>query len=177
MSQDAKITIREAVASNAAALAEVQAAAWKTAYRGMLPDEALDSLTVTERTVRWKKILAENPRATLVASVGDRVIGWSGFGASRDDDRAGRSDRSAEVYGLYVHPDTWRSGTGRALWQTTCQRLKNEKYRSLDVWVLEANERVRRFYEAVGCVLDADTTKMFEGNGYSVPEVGYSLTL
>lgn len=174
MSHAQEITIREANGNDAEAIAVVQVAAWKVAYRGMIPDDVIDALTVAERTARWTEILATFPRETLIASLGDEVIGWSGFGKSRDEDRP---DGVAEVFGLYVCPDRWRTGAGRLLWEATCRQLKGDGCVAVDVWALEANERARRFYEAVGCVLDSDATKMFEGDGYTVLEVRYSLTL
>lgn len=166
--------IRDATPADAAAIAEVQVAAWKLAYRGMLPDATLRELTVQQRAISWQKILADYPRATFVSVLGSMMTGWIGFGKSRDDDRPALS---GEVYGLYVTPGHWRSGHGTTLWWTAVERLTQEGFRSVDVWVLEANERARRFYESVGCLLDKGAGKMFEGDGFSVPEVRYSLAL
>ncbi len=174
MSGEDEIELRDAVLNDAQGIAEVQVAAWKSAYRGMIPDAALDALTVAQRTARWSEILAGFPRATIVAEVDSVLVGWSGFGASRDDDRP---DGVAEVYGLYVHPDSWRAGAGQLLWDATCDRLAGDGYEAVDVWVLEANERARRFYASMGCTLDSNSQKMFEGDGYSVPEVRYSRAL
>lgn len=174
MQHGKEIRVREAVGADAAGIASVQVTAWKVAYIGMLPAAALAAANVRERTERWTEILAASPRKTLVASVSGELIGWCGFGESRDEDR---SSDVGEVYGLYVHPESWRIGAGRKLWTASCERLKRDGFGVADVWVLEANDRARRFYESMGCVVDADASKGFEQYGELVPEVRYSLTL
>ncbi len=174
MSGNVRIAVREAEVGDAAAIAEVQVGAWKVAYRGVVPDGALEEITVAHRTERLTEILAEGAGTSLVAVLDGRVVGWSAVGASRDDDR---QEEVGEVYAFYVHPDTWRSGVGRTLWNASVERLKGDGHRSADVWVLEANEPARRFYDAVGCVHDVTASKMFEWRDHALPEARYSLPL
>lgn len=171
---EVRIEIREATIDDAEAIASVQVSAWQTAYKGMIPDRALAEFTVAERTKRWKRILAASSRDTLVAESNRTLIGWAGFGRSRDDDR---SIGTAEMFGLYVDPAYWRIGAGGSLWRASVERLNDRGYRRMDVWVLKANKRARQFYEAVGCELDSGVQKLFEGDGYSAPEVRYTVSL
>ena len=69
---------------------------------------------------------------------------WSGFasvGPSRDEHGIG------ELYAIYVDPDRWSPGAGRAL----IERARSDcatAYAEATLWVLEDNPRARSFYEA-----------------------------
>ena len=45
--------VRQAEIGDAAAIARVHVASWRTTYRGLLPDEFLDSLDEGRYTERW----------------------------------------------------------------------------------------------------------------------------
>ena len=47
------IVIRPATVEDAAGIAEVQVATWRTAFRGVVADRALERLSVEQRTERW----------------------------------------------------------------------------------------------------------------------------
>ena len=141
------IRIREATIDDARAIAAVQVAGWHAAYRGLVPDAVLDGVTMAVREPAWVKNLAESsgPRTTVLER-GGRVVAFGCFGPSRYEEGLG------EVWALYVAPEAWRTGAGRA--------LLHEGLRSLDahpavmLWVLEGNARAIRFYEACGFRLD-----------------------
>jgi len=84
---------------------------------------------------------------------------------------------TAEVYGIYCDPGRWRSGAGRALWREAMHQLTAQGYADVTCWVLEGNGRARRFYEAMGGVLDSGTIKMYEAMDVRLPEVRYRFTL
>ena len=50
--------VRWATADDAAAIAAVHIASWRAAYRGLLPDAVLDSLSLEARTDHWREWLA-----------------------------------------------------------------------------------------------------------------------
>jgi GNAT superfamily N-acetyltransferase len=52
-----------------------------------------------------------------------------------------------ELYALYVSPDWWSTGAGRALMGQVLACLEAEGYRRAILWVLADNTRARRFYE------------------------------
>ena len=64
-------TLRLANPSDAHGLAEMHVATWQVAYRGLLPDDFLDGLTVAARAERWQQILTNSPRQTWVACEAD----------------------------------------------------------------------------------------------------------
>ena len=67
-------------------------------------------------------------------------------------DRGGTD--AGELFALYVDPDFWGRGVGRALIAAARARLVAEGYRWAVLWVLEGNARADRFYRADGWAPD-----------------------
>jgi GNAT superfamily N-acetyltransferase len=136
--------LRSATATDAPAVAAVQERGWQRAYRHVFPPDELDRGGFIE-VERWRRRLAAPPPgwATFVADLDGTVAGFVCVGASRDVRRCG------EVYAIYVDPDAWARGVGRAL----LEQAEAELARRWDVaslWVLEENDRARRFYASAG---------------------------
>jgi GNAT superfamily N-acetyltransferase len=138
------VGVRSATAADADAVAAVQERGWQQAYRHVFPPDELDRGGFIQAD-RWRRRLSAPPPgwATFVAELDGTVAGFVCTGASRDVRRCG------EVYALYVDPAAWARGIGRAL----LDRAETELARRWNVaalWVLEENDRARRFYAAAG---------------------------
>ena len=122
---------------------------------------------------RWRAWLAagfEHGQACIVAEDAEGVVGWATFGPARDPD-----DRYGELHGLYVDPDRWGRGAGRAL----LERAEMELARTWDeavLWTLDDNARTRRFYEANGWRFDG-ITGVLERFGVKAAIVHYAKRL
>jgi GNAT superfamily N-acetyltransferase len=128
------------------ALAEVHTRGWQEGYRGQLPDELLDSLDPERRAEMWRRWLARDGDDLLVLLAlddEDRVIGFTATGPPRDDDVP---DRCGELYAIYVEPDRWSGGIGSELMAAASDGLRDAGFEHAVLWVLESNERTRRFY-------------------------------
>ena len=163
------MNIRAAVAGDAGPIARVHVHAWRLAYRDILPARVLDALSEQRREVVWAERIAANARI-LVADMDGAVDGWISFGPSHDDD-ATPSD--GEVYGFYVAPDCWSKGIGASLCQEAKTALSGTRFRVARLWVFEANDRARRFYERQGFTLEPGVRQLFERDGATAPEVRY----
>ncbi|MET8762462.1 GNAT family N-acetyltransferase [Lentzea sp. NPDC004782] len=135
------MTIRPAVLSDAAAVASVHVRSWQSAYRGLIPDEVLDNLSVDDRTAMWERVIPDG--GVWVALDGDDVVGFASAGPSRDD------DASFELCAIYSLPSAWGRGLAEPLARAA---LGDEP--DVIVWVLEDNKRARRFYERLGFTAD-----------------------
>ena len=162
--------IQEATTDDSRAIAELHVDVWQRAYRDILPENYLASLSTSEREATWRRMVEQQPAHLLVARVADAVIGFVAFGASRDEDAP--TDR-AEIWAIYVEPASWSTGAGQALWLRAQQRIVAEGYKSASLWVLADNERAVHFYEQAGFVLEPKSRKSFELGGTSVEEVRY----
>lgn len=149
--------IREAEPKDAEAIAEVHVRSWQAAYRGQLTDEYLDGLSVGERLEQHRRSL-EEPRAewrTWVADEEGRVTAFAVTGPSEDADA---EPSTGEVYAIYLEPDRVGTGLGRELFEHAIADLRERGFSVVTLWVLETNERARRFYEVAGWRADGTQT-------------------
>jgi GNAT superfamily N-acetyltransferase len=161
--------VRPAVADDAEAIERIRIRGWQVAYRHVFPPAELDELAVDWS--RWLEWFADPPAGftAIVAEDEDGVAGWATLGPSAFPERYG------ELHGLYVDPDRWSRGAGRAL----LARAEAELAQTWDdavLWTLEDNPRTRRFYEAAGWLTDG-TTGSFERLGVKAPIVRYAKRL
>lgn len=166
--------LRRATAADAMAVAVMHVRSWQVAYRGIVPDEFLDSMDVTTRAARYAFDDRRSPTdpLTWIAVQDRRVLGGVSVSASRDDD----APHLGEIGSLYVHPDLWGTGVGRELMAKGERLLLDEGYTDALLWVLEANGRARRFYEAAGWRPDGEH-KLIAIGGQAIPEVRYRKAL
>ncbi|HEY7224577.1 MAG TPA: GNAT family N-acetyltransferase [Micromonosporaceae bacterium] len=169
--------VRPAQVSDAEAVGLVNAQAWRGAYAGLMPQDYLDALDPAERGRAWRRRLEsiQPPTSVLVLERGtEGVVGFASLGPARDPD----ADPSAtgEVMAIYLLPEHWRGGGGRVLMAEAVRRLSDAGFREATLWVLETNDRARRFYEAVGWSLDGQR-RVDESYGFALAEVRYRRSL
>jgi GNAT superfamily N-acetyltransferase len=168
------LTLRRAEKHEARLIAELHVRAWQAAYRGLLPDELLDGLSVAAREALWRRKLAIGSRSHVwVAERGERVIGFVAVGPSRDGDTGASV---AEVYAIYVEPEVVGTGVGRVLFKHAMDFLRGHGYGAAILWVLETNARARRFYEGAGWQPDG-AMKTELRQVWELKEVRYRTTL
>src|SRR5450759_1469686 len=76
------VRVRAAGAPDLPAIAEFQTACWREAYRGVVPQEYLDRITVADRGARWRERLVSGARHVAVAELGESVVGVASWGLS-----------------------------------------------------------------------------------------------
>jgi ribosomal protein S18 acetylase RimI-like enzyme len=153
--------VRRALPDDAAPMADVHVRSWQVAYRGLLPDEVLDGLSVEQREKFWRQALTvEESLAVYVAVEGAVLVGFCAVVApSRDNDA---EDDTAELVAIYVDPDVWRAGVGRALMNVALADLGADGWRWVTLWVLAENQQARDFYARFG--FEADRAEMTRGD-------------
>jgi ribosomal protein S18 acetylase RimI-like enzyme len=159
------VHIRPASPDDALAIETIRVHGWRSAYRHVFPAAELDELPIDAE--RWRSRLHVPPPgwSTVVCEVEGRVVGFASTGPSRDEDEIG------ELYAIYVDPDQWSTGAGRALMTEAEQRLAAD-YDAALLWVLEDNPRARGFYERAGWAPDG-VRKAEERLGVRAAEVRY----
>jgi ribosomal protein S18 acetylase RimI-like enzyme len=152
--------IRPGTPEDAEALARVHVETWQVAYAHALPEDRLRTLSVADRADMHRR------SPPLVAEVDGAVVGFVAVGPTHDEIGDG------ELYAIYVHPDHWGTGVGRALIEAGEKRLRELGHRDAHLWVLEDNPRARRFYEAAGWSTDG-TQRQIQAFGFVLDEVRY----
>ncbi len=160
--------IRPMLLEDAFGVASVNIASWQTAYRGIIDDEILDNLDLSERTEQWKKNTQYDDYGLeniVCISKNNEVIGFATYGEERVPEGTGRG----ELWAIYVHPNELGKGIGRAMWNYFEDHRKRYEKGSV-VWVLSENAPAIRFYESLGFKKDGET-KNFVHSGKSFPEL------
>ncbi len=168
---DERIAIRRARLADAAAIAAVQVAAWRVAYRGLLPDDTLDRLSVEDAEARWQERIDIAWGNTFVAEQDGHIAGFVAGGKSQDPDDD--HETVGEVYVLYVYPETWRQGLGKALIETMIECLREARFQEAVLWVLRGNQQAIGFYEATGFVADGASQIKQRADGTEMTLVRY----
>ena len=145
---------REATAADVPELVQIHMDAWRSAYRGLIPDRVLESLDDKHAMERLEPALAETPPLVLVVEDDGSILGFCRFGPSREMDVP---LNTGEVFALNVEPRQWRRGCGRALMDAALERLRRSGFQVCTLWVLADNSRACSFYEALGFTLDGAT--------------------
>ena len=166
-----EVTVRSAVPADAEAIARVHVDTWRSAYKGILPDECLAKLSYGKGTARWSTTLSAKRKLSIVyvAEIGGTVVGFAGGGPERE----GHAVYTGELYGIYVLPSQQRRGTGRSLVGAVARELMRCGFEAALVWVLAENP-CRAFYEALGG--EIVSRKEAEIGGARVIEVAYGWT-
>lgn len=144
MSQSA-ITIRLARARDADTIASVHDAAWREAYRGIIPGRELERM-VQRRGPAWWAALLERGARVAVVEIDERIRGYASYGRNR----LAASPYRGEIFELYLSPEFQGLGFGRRMFEAARRDLAGNGYEGLIVWALADNERACGFYRHLG---------------------------
>ena len=137
-------SVRPATVRDAKTIAEIHVAAWHAAYADLMPDDFLKKMTLEKRLAYWREAIEFSEPQLLVATEGDKTVGFVGFDRSRDK---GTRSTVGEIWALYVAPAHWDQGAGLALWDGAREGLKEEGCTQVTLWALLCNDRALRFFE------------------------------
>ena len=132
--------------------------AWQEAYRGIVCDRYLDSMTAEAATARARQF----PENTLVARDQGKAVEFSVYGPARDEDLKD----AGEVITIYVLSAYYGRKIGYRLMNEAFSRLS--EYKTIFVWVFEKNERAIRFYHRYGFEFDGCKKQWHLGTPVSI---------
>lgn len=167
------IAIKTAAPEDASAIAHIQIAGWRAAYQGIVPEPHLNSLSASDKTAFWRRILIDPVKAKdiLLARSDDnnnnndssgqtvsQILGFVSFGSAGYRPGPGGSDaklspeasRRGELRAIYVDPRHLSEGVGRCLWTAAQAKMVELGYSTVVVWVFAGNERAIRFDHKAG---------------------------
>jgi GNAT superfamily N-acetyltransferase len=153
--------IREAKPNEAETLAAIQRDASLAGYAHIFPPELYPYPTGVVAQ-RWEEFLADDEVTVLVAEEDGSAAGVAAC-------------RNEWLESLYVLPQWWKRGVGRALHDDVLARQRAGGCERCHLWVLEDNDRARRFYERLGWV-ENGTSRVVPFPPKPI-DVGYSITL
>lgn len=167
-----EFNIRRAESVDAHEISKIYALSWKMAYRGMLSQNYLYSLSDDYWTPKFQKWLSEGTmRAELLYAEGVPA-GAIAFGKSRDE----TLPEWGEIVSLYLRPEYFRCGYGTLLMEEAFRYFRENGFRDCYLWVLRENERAQAFYRSLGFTETEDTVSCTIG-GQTVTDFRCTLHL
>jgi len=163
------LVIRIAVADDARAIAQVRVDAWRTTYKGMIPDAYLAAMSVDDSEVLWSRVLnAASSRASVfVAASGRDIVGFAAGNLLAEP----KYGLDAELTAVYVRRDSQRAGVGSRLVGAVVAAERAQGATGLITWVIAANKGARAFYERLDAELLIE--QPFQWDGMDLVEAGY----
>lgn len=132
-------------------LGSVHSDSYRSAYKGIIPDDFLENFTAEKRQEYFQKVLSEGKEKIAIMFVDKKAIGFIIIGKCRDEDL---DATYGEIWGIYLLKEYWGKGFGKRLINWGIDRIKENGYFRTALWVLKENENARRFYEHLGFIFD-----------------------
>jgi GNAT superfamily N-acetyltransferase len=162
--------VREATLEDAAVIAEVHLASWKTTYPGIIAQEYIDGLRVEDGAARWVTRLTEKTAIILVAEDdAEDQAGVFGFAAGGGIMHP-VDGYEGELTAIYLLASHQRKGAGAALTRRMASELRRQGFKNMVVWVLRENPACG-FYERMGGVQVAE--QPIEIGGQTLSEIAF----
>jgi ribosomal protein S18 acetylase RimI-like enzyme len=172
MISSGQATIRRGGVRDAEAVAGLHAHSWRTAYRGIVPEEALGDGMAAQRRELWSLRLdadygePENTPELLIAELDGETAGFVYL--------VPQPDGRVLIDNLHVRPGLTGGGIGRALVAAARAHVA-ERHPGAELFleVLRDNTRAIAFYEREGAVRIRAQEGVFPG-GFLLPEYVYA---
>jgi GNAT superfamily N-acetyltransferase len=166
------LLIRRAVDTDAASIAQVHVAAWRSTYTGIVAQSHIDRLSVADFTARWLGRLRDttdsSPTVLVALDNHGAITGFVSGGKTRD----GTVPFDGELYAIYLLKSAQGKGLGRRLVEELAKRLLSQGHTSLCVSVLTDNPACH-FYERLGAVWIRDVPHVLGGQTYQASWYGW----
>jgi len=156
------ITIRKALPEDAREYTVCHISCWLSAYQGIIPDEYFNGMLAEQeqRTERCRQaISAPGDCEFYCVMYAGRMIGRLIISNSRDEDKPD----AGEINAIYLIKEFWNRGYGGEMLDFAMNALKHKGYNEVFLWVLEENERAKRFYEKHNFVFDGTKKEIVVG--------------
>ena len=155
----AELSIRKAVPDDEQVLAYIQTESWKAAFVDILSPEELERCTNLEKAEQmYHSVLYHEGYNMAVELVNDQPHCIAAWGTNRCD----LGDTVGELICIHSLQDGWGKGYGSEMMKYVLDDLHQAQYKTVILWVFEANTRARRFYKKHGFEL-TEQKKMVNG--------------
>lgn len=144
----------------------------QAAYRGIMPSELLDNLSIEQCSDMWQKIFSKDSKI-FVATNAEKVVGFASLRLVHIE--ADNSYHTAEIQSLHVSPLYWQKRIGTALCNAILETIKLENFSKIIVWVFKKNSRARCFYEKFG--FSPTNNLKTHWHSYKIEQIQYEIKL
>ena len=143
--------IRTAVPEDFKVVGKVHSDAWKQAYRGIFPDDYIDSDTASKRAEEFLQAIKDDKCTYFLLEESGKAAGIV---------KTCEDNNILEIESIYILDEYRGMGLGRQFMDF----IKTYKpYDSIFLWVLEVNTGARRFYEKNGFKIHEKFRTIYRG--------------
>ena len=158
--------IKKAGVRSISDIAKIHVGCWRTTYRGIVPDEKLDGMSLEKSAAKWKEFFFRDknePSAgtVLLAKKDKETVGFCAGGEVRRFSKRTQGYKG-EIKAVYILKEHQRKGIGRKFLKHFEGIFLKKKNFSYIIWVLKDNPS-KEFYRRMGGKLL--TTKTYEIGG------------
>jgi GNAT superfamily N-acetyltransferase len=179
--------VRPARPEDAAEIARIQLATWRTAYRRMFPPHVLASLDEDFLTRGWSEAIESAPSQrhhVLVAieqgESSSEAVGFAAAGPADEQALAPEEpplpDGIAAITEFLVEPRWSRRGHGSRLLAATVDLWREDAFTGAVAWAYEQDQAMQKFLGSAGWELDG-TGRALDVDDMLVPQMRYHVTL
>jgi GNAT superfamily N-acetyltransferase len=165
----ADVSVRPAVAEDAAELGRIQVETWRTAYGSAVPAAVLASLSTEVAAASWAAAVATPPTAkhhVLVALEQQWRVGFVALGPAEDLEPGDpEPETTVGVALLLVEPRWGRRGHGSRLLAAAVDTARADGMTRAVIWIPEADSVSRGFLLSAGWAPDGLARALDTGAG------------
>lgn len=168
--------VRPARESDAARIAEIQLATWRTAYTKIVPDTVLASFDEEWLAEHWHEACAHPPspahQVFIAVEQGEtdraniKTVGFAAIGPDTEDDAA----RAGLVTELLVEPRFGRRGHGSRLLSAMVAHWRAHQISVAHAWPFTRDSASLNFYKTAGWDADGNR-RTLDMDGRQVPQL------
>ena len=148
-----EIVIRNVKFEDLRRVSEIVVESWKTAYRGIVADEYLESLTVDQNY--QKRLNDYTDGGFVVAEINNEVVGFCRYRFENAyEDKF--PDVDCELCALYVKSAYKGNGVGKKIINYVMNDFKEKGYKKMILWCFKDNYPARMFYEKMGGIYGSE---------------------
>lgn len=165
--------IRQANLSDAKNIATLIVSGWQTAYKGLINQNFLNSMSISKMAEGWSKNITSQNKDNhiFVYENNNKILGVIRFGNPDDEN----SSYNAEIHVLYVEPSLKRQGIGTKLFNFAKDYFIKNNTINMIIWCLKNNIHSINFYKKMGGKIVG--TRKSVVNNIKLEEVGIAYTL
>jgi ribosomal protein S18 acetylase RimI-like enzyme len=154
-------SVRLAWPDEASNIASLQRRSWAVQWPADLAELMLNAVTLVDMVDTWRQAIEKPPGATfrvLVATDGQRVVGFATTMPSQDEDADQSNDAAIDAF--VVDPVAQHQGHGSRLLNACADTLRADGFVRASCWVNADDETFRRFLTAAGWAADGATREI-----------------
>jgi len=163
----ADVSVRIAWPADAAAIAAIQVAVWRTSYHTLVPPDLLERLPVDEFSAHWEQSIGRPKEArqrVLVALERATVRGFTTTSPSTDQDAD--PGRDGEIGEIVVDPAFRGLGHGSRLLHAAVDTMRADRFTRGLIWLASTDDALRGFLDSQGWAPDGAYRELdLEGDG------------